>query len=57
MCILLFNLRHVIHIPFFRIVNLLCFGGHFSSMRLLILRPSTEVVTSWTFLSLSYRTI
>ena len=28
--VLLFNLRHVIHIPSFRIVNPLCGGGHFS---------------------------
>ena len=32
MCVLLFNLRHVIHIPSFLIVNLLCIGGHFISM-------------------------
>ena len=31
-CVLLFNLRHVIHIPSFGIVNLLCCGGPFSSM-------------------------
>ena len=28
--LLLFNLRHVIHIPSFCMVNLLCWGGHFS---------------------------
>ena len=28
----LFNLRHVIHIPSFRIVNLLCCGDHFSNI-------------------------
>ena len=32
MCVLLLNLIHVIHIPSFRIVNLLSFGGHFSNM-------------------------
>ena len=31
-CVLLFNLRHVIHIPYFRIVNLLRCGGHFNSI-------------------------
>ena len=31
-CVLLFNLRHVIDIPSFRIVNLLRCGGHFSSI-------------------------
>ena len=30
--ILLFNLRHVIHIPSVRIFNLLCCGGHFSNI-------------------------
>ena len=28
--LLLFHLTHVIHIPSFRMVNLLCCGGHFS---------------------------
>ena len=28
--VLSFNLRHVIHTPSFRMVNLLCCGGHFS---------------------------
>ena len=27
--VLLYNLRHVIHIPYFRIANLLNIGGHF----------------------------
>ena len=31
-CIFLFNSRHVTHIPSFCIVNLLCCGGHFSSI-------------------------
>ena len=30
-CVLPFNLRHLIHIPSVRIVNLLCSGGHFSN--------------------------
>ena len=30
--VLLFNLRHVIYIPSFRIVNLLCCGDHFSNV-------------------------
>ena len=30
--VLLFNLKHVIHIPSFRIVNLLRCGGRFSSI-------------------------
>ena len=30
-CVLLFNLRHVIHIPSYRIANLQCCGNHFSS--------------------------
>ena len=30
--VFLFNLRHVIHIPSFRIVNLLCCGDHFRSI-------------------------
>ena len=30
--VLLFNSRHVIHIPYLRIVNLLCCGGHFSNI-------------------------
>ena len=44
MCVLLFNLRHVIQIPSFRIVNLLCCGGHFSSIAVIELRLSTEVL-------------
>ena len=31
----LFNLRHVIRIPSFRMVNLLCCGGHFSNVALI----------------------
>ena len=30
--VLLLSLRHVIHIPFARIINLLCYGGHFSDI-------------------------
>ena len=41
---LLFNLRHVIHIPSFRIVNLLCCSGNFSNITLI------EVPNSWTFI-------
>ena len=29
---ILFNSRHVIHIPSFRIVNLLCYGGQFGNI-------------------------
>ena len=43
--------RLVVHIPFFRIVNLLWCGGHFSSITF-IDDPSTEVLICWTFLSL-----
>ena len=32
MYVLLFNLRPVIHIPSFRMVSLLCCGGHFSNI-------------------------
>ena len=32
MYVLLFNLRHVIHILSFRMVNLLCYGSHFSNI-------------------------
>ena len=31
--LLLFNLRHVIHIPSFRMVNLLCYESYFSNIR------------------------
>ena len=31
--VLLFNLRHVIRIPFVCIVNIPCCGGHFSNMK------------------------
>ena len=30
--VFLFNLRHVIHVRFFHIVNLLCYGGQFSNI-------------------------
>ena len=30
--VLLFNLRLVIHVPAFRMVNLICCGGHFSNI-------------------------
>ena len=30
---MLFNLRHVIHIPSFRMVNLLCCKGHLGNLR------------------------
>ena len=29
---MLFNLSHLIHTPPFRVVNLLCCGGHFSNI-------------------------
>ena len=38
-CVLLFNLRHVIHIHSFRIVNLLCSGGRFSSIIFIDAKP------------------
>ena len=32
LCVLLFNLRHIMHTSSFRIVNMLCCGGQFSNI-------------------------
>ena len=56
--VLLLNLRHVIHIASFCIVNLLCCGGHFSNITLI--DAKTKYRSPYlleTFLSLTYRTI
>ena len=55
--LLLFNLRHAIYIPSFRIINLLCYGGHVSNIKFIDVKTKYRSPYLLTFLSLTYRTI
>ena len=56
--IFLFNLRHLIHIPGFRIVNLLSCGGHVSNTTFIGSKTKyRSPYISWMFPDLTYRTI